>query len=172
VAWQLPRKGWPMVEARSRRRATKRGLEDCRRFHPYRRLTADGRLLLVKWRVAAKRGKVKAMQEGPLKDLVTAVERTKTQNPRAGRASVSYRQEPVPSSQGPLQGSGQEHGAAIQPVRAGEPGDCEKSAAVDSWGQSVRCVRKPRGEARLRGKFTVIEVHSLRHPKNSTSSRP
>jgi transposase, IS5 family len=33
----------------------------------------------VKWRVAAKRGKIKAMQEGPLKDLVIAVERTKAQ---------------------------------------------------------------------------------------------
>lgn len=33
----------------------------------------------VKWRVAAKRGKIKAMQDGPLKDLVTAVERTKAQ---------------------------------------------------------------------------------------------
>ncbi|MBN3751256.1 IS5 family transposase [Burkholderia sp. Se-20373] len=34
---------------------------------------------LVKWRVAAKRGKIKAMQDGPLKDLVVAVERTKAQ---------------------------------------------------------------------------------------------
>ena len=33
---------------------------------------------LVKWRVTAKRGKIKAMQDGPLKDL-TAVERTKAQ---------------------------------------------------------------------------------------------
>ncbi|TDY16799.1 IS4 family transposase [Paraburkholderia sp. BL6665CI2N2] len=33
----------------------------------------------VKWHVAAKRGKIKAMQEGPLKDLVIAVERTKAQ---------------------------------------------------------------------------------------------
>ncbi|WP_429573413.1 IS5 family transposase [Paraburkholderia sp. UCT70] len=33
----------------------------------------------VKWRVAAKRGKIKAMQEGPLKDLMIAVERTKAQ---------------------------------------------------------------------------------------------
>lgn len=33
----------------------------------------------MKWRVAAKRGKIKAMQDGPLKDLVTAVERTKAQ---------------------------------------------------------------------------------------------
>jgi hypothetical protein len=37
-----------MVEARSRPRATKRGLEDCRRFHPDRRLTADGRCCLKK----------------------------------------------------------------------------------------------------------------------------
>ncbi|AOJ76467.1 IS5 family transposase [Burkholderia ubonensis] len=34
---------------------------------------------LVKWRVAAKRGKIKAMQDGPLKDLETTVERTKAQ---------------------------------------------------------------------------------------------
>ncbi len=33
----------------------------------------------VKWHVASKRGKIKAMQEGPLKDLVTALERTKAQ---------------------------------------------------------------------------------------------
>ena len=33
----------------------------------------------VKWHVAAKRGKIKAMQEGPLKDLVVALERTKAQ---------------------------------------------------------------------------------------------
>jgi transposase, IS5 family len=33
----------------------------------------------VKWHVAAKRGKIKAMQEGALKDLVIAVERTKAQ---------------------------------------------------------------------------------------------
>ncbi|MGF6879568.1 IS5 family transposase [Paraburkholderia sp. MM5477-R1] len=33
----------------------------------------------LKWRVAAKRGKIKAMQDGPLKDLVVAVERTKAQ---------------------------------------------------------------------------------------------
>ncbi len=33
----------------------------------------------VKWRVAVKRGKIKAMSEGPLKDLVIAVERTKAQ---------------------------------------------------------------------------------------------
>jgi IS5 family transposase len=33
----------------------------------------------VKWHVAARRGKIKAMQEGPLKDLVTALERTKAQ---------------------------------------------------------------------------------------------
>lgn len=35
-----------MVEARSRPRATRRGLEDCRRIHPDRRLTADGGRLL------------------------------------------------------------------------------------------------------------------------------
>jgi IS5 family transposase len=34
---------------------------------------------VVKWRVAAKRGKIKSMQEGPLKDLVVALERTKAQ---------------------------------------------------------------------------------------------
>jgi len=33
----------------------------------------------VTWHVAARRGKIKAMQEGPLKDLVVAVERTKAQ---------------------------------------------------------------------------------------------
>jgi IS5 family transposase len=33
----------------------------------------------VKWRVAAKRGKIKATQDGPLKDLVIALERTKAQ---------------------------------------------------------------------------------------------
>jgi IS5 family transposase len=33
----------------------------------------------VKWRVAAKRGKIKAMQDGALKDLVIALERTKAQ---------------------------------------------------------------------------------------------
>ncbi|KUZ77120.1 hypothetical protein WI37_15860 [Burkholderia ubonensis] len=33
----------------------------------------------VKWRVAVKRGKSKAMSEGPLKDLVIAVEPTKAQ---------------------------------------------------------------------------------------------
>ncbi|ONU81975.1 IS5 family transposase, partial [Burkholderia cenocepacia] len=33
----------------------------------------------VKWHVALKRGKIRAMQEGPLKDLVIAVERTKAQ---------------------------------------------------------------------------------------------
>ncbi|ADG20745.1 IS5 family transposase [Paraburkholderia atlantica] len=31
----------------------------------------------VKWHVAAKRGKIKAMQEGPLKDLVIALDKTK-----------------------------------------------------------------------------------------------
>ena len=33
----------------------------------------------VKWRVAAKRGKIKVMQEGALKDLVIALEKTKAQ---------------------------------------------------------------------------------------------
>ena len=33
----------------------------------------------VKWHVAAKRGKIKAMQEDPLKDLMVALERTKAQ---------------------------------------------------------------------------------------------
>src|ERR1700756_656854 len=33
----------------------------------------------VKWHVAAKRGKIRAMQDGALKDLVNAVERTKAQ---------------------------------------------------------------------------------------------
>jgi IS5 family transposase len=33
----------------------------------------------VTWRVAAKRGKIKAMQDGPLKDLVIELERTKAQ---------------------------------------------------------------------------------------------
>ncbi|MEM5332211.1 transposase, partial [Paraburkholderia sp. JHI2823] len=33
----------------------------------------------VKWLVAAKRGKIKAMQEGPLKNLVIALEKTKAQ---------------------------------------------------------------------------------------------
>ncbi|MGJ3013840.1 IS5-like element ISBmu2 family transposase, partial [Salmonella enterica subsp. enterica serovar Paratyphi A] len=33
----------------------------------------------VKWHVAARRGKIKAMQEGALKDLVIALERTKAQ---------------------------------------------------------------------------------------------
>jgi len=31
------------------------------------------------WQVAAKRGKIKAMREGPLKDLVVALERAKAQ---------------------------------------------------------------------------------------------
>lgn len=35
----------------------------------------------VKWHVAAKRGKIKAMSEGPLKDLVIATERTKARTP-------------------------------------------------------------------------------------------
>ncbi len=33
----------------------------------------------VKWHVAAKRGNIKAMQEGPLKNLVIALEKTKAQ---------------------------------------------------------------------------------------------
>jgi IS5 family transposase len=33
----------------------------------------------VKWRVVAKRGEIKAMQDGPLKDLVIELERTKAQ---------------------------------------------------------------------------------------------
>ncbi len=34
---------------------------------------------LVKWQVTAKRGKIKAMQEGPLKELLVELERTKAQ---------------------------------------------------------------------------------------------
>jgi hypothetical protein len=48
-------------------------------------------------------------------------------------------------SQGALQGTGQEHGAAVQSVRPGEPGDRTKPAAFGSWEQSVTRVKMREG---------------------------
>jgi len=114
----------------------------------------------VKWRVAEKRGKIKAMQEGPLKDLVIAVERTKAQI----RARVEHPFHVVKNlfrhRKVRYKRSSQKHGAAVQSVRAGEPGDREKSAALGSWEQSVMCVK-------TREVRPVYERNSARVSSNS-----
>lgn len=48
----------------------------------------------LKWHVALRRGKIKAMRESRIKDLVIAAERTKAQV-RAGRVSVASRQKTI-----------------------------------------------------------------------------
>jgi IS5 family transposase len=44
----------------------------------------------VQWCVAARRGKIKEMQEGPLKDLVITVEQTRARIHARGRASIRF----------------------------------------------------------------------------------
>ncbi|WP_269765639.1 transposase [Burkholderia ubonensis] len=86
----------------------------------------------VKWRVAVKRGKIKTMSEGLLKDLVIAAERTKAQI----RARVEHPFHVVKNlfrhRKVRFRGGGKEHGAPVQPVRIGELGDRTKSAAATS----------------------------------------
>ena len=62
----------------------------------------------VEWYVAAKRGKVKAMADGLVKELTLRLEKAKAQA-RARGASLSCPQEPLPAPQGTLSRSGQEH---------------------------------------------------------------
>ena len=63
----------------------------------------------LKWHIAMKRGKLKAMAEGRLKELTRASRTAQSPAALPRRAAVSCHQEPVRSSQGALQGPGQEH---------------------------------------------------------------
>ena len=65
----------------------------------------------VQWHIAAKRGRVKAMREGPLKETVQESEKGPSAGACAGGASLSRDQEPVWVSQGALPRVGQERGA-------------------------------------------------------------
>jgi hypothetical protein len=56
----------------------------------------------AKWQVAVKRGKIKAMRDGAVKDLLIAVEGPRDPDSGAGRASVPRYQESFRSSQGSL----------------------------------------------------------------------
>lgn len=82
----------------------------------------------AKWHVALKRSKIKAMRDGAIKDLLIEAERTKAQI-RSGRTSVPCHQESVWSSQGSLQGLGQEHGATVQLVRSRQSGARQETVA-------------------------------------------
>lgn len=121
----------------------------------------------VQWRVAVKRGKIKAMRDGGECQNF----RVQGADSRPGRASVSYRQESVPPSQSSLQGAHQEHGTTVQPVRLGEPGDREEPAALDTWGQSVMCMKNAQSEPRIRAKPTPIAKKFVRNLDNCKQSR-
>jgi IS5 family transposase len=85
----------------------------------------------VSWNIAIKRSIIKALPKR-LRDLAEPVERGAVTGARLGRAPVSYRQKPVPTSQAALPRLGQEHGAAAHPVCACQPGDRQESPARSS----------------------------------------
>jgi hypothetical protein len=91
----------------------------------------------AKWHVALKRGKIKAMRDGAIKDLQIAAERTKAQIRARVETSVPCHQKSVWSSQGSLQGAGQEHGATVQLVWPRESGACQEAAADQPWEHCV-----------------------------------
>ena len=92
--------------------------------------------------MAVKRGKINAMRDGTLKNVLIAAERNGVVA-RTGGPSVSYRQEPVPLPQVPVQKGRPEFYATVQPVRLGELGDLEESASHDTWG-GLPCMKKSR----------------------------
>ncbi len=75
----------------------------------------------VKWHVALKRGKHQGDARGCAQRSGGRGRADQGADSCSRRASVPCRQEPVRVSQGALQGAAQEHGATVQPVRAGEP---------------------------------------------------
>ena len=77
----------------------------------------------ITWHVAAKRGKVQELSEGPLKELTVMVERKKAQIRARVEHPYPRYQEPLPLQEGePLSRAGQERGPVVRAVRIGQPG--------------------------------------------------
>lgn len=85
------------------------------------------------WHMAMQPGKQRQLDLPHQKGTATRAGRT-TEGEHPGQARAS---KPVSTQEGPLQGPGQEHGAVVQLVRPGEPGDCQE-VAVDP--PCPRCV--------------------------------
>ena len=82
-----------------------------------------------------------AGQDGPETPTHRAGGARQGEHPLEGRARVPCGEEPVPASQVPLQGSGEEHGAVACAVRDGESGAvAEKSVRA----LQDRCVLRAR----------------------------
>ncbi len=71
--------------------------------------------------VAAKRGASRRWTAAH-ENAAAGIRKGQGQHPCQGRAPVSCHQEPLRLPQNALQGAGQEPGATLQPVRAGQPG--------------------------------------------------
>ncbi len=76
----------------------------------------------AEWHVAAKRGKVKAMAEGLVKEVTLRLEKAKAQV-RARVESFPRHQEPIQTPKGSLPRPEEEHRPALQSVCPGQPGD-------------------------------------------------
>ena len=87
-----------------------------------------------RWYVAAKRGKLKAMAEGKLKEAGQALEKAKAQVRAYVEPPFPRRQKPLPAPRNPLPGSRQEHRATPRALRAGQPGAGRTQPATSSPG--------------------------------------
>jgi IS5 family transposase len=117
----------------------------------------------VRWQVAAKRGRIKAMAAGPRKDLTQALEKAKSAVARLCGASLPHRQKPLRPSQGALPRFGQEHGATPDALRLGQSGDRQIMAA----GSSLRNKTDENGR-RLHNASSKKPCHGIR----GEASRP
>jgi hypothetical protein len=89
----------------------------------------EDKALGPRWHVAMQPGKRKQLD--PTREwarLLERAEQLKASVRAEGRASVPCNQEPDQAQEGSLHGLGQERGAAVQPVRAGQPRHCQETA--------------------------------------------
>ena len=119
-----------------------------------RRVEIVGGFGQVHWFVAAKRGKVKAMAEGQLKEATQAFEKAKAQL----RAYVEHPFHVVKNlfkhRKVRLPGPGQEHRATPQLLRPGQPGACPTHSAIRNPGLNRQTIGKRPTKTGTAGNWT------------------
>jgi IS5 family transposase len=76
----------------------------------------------LEWRIAGKRGKIKEMPEGWVKELTLGFEKLKARARALVEHPFPYREEPLQASQSAQPRAPEEHGATAHPLCPGQPG--------------------------------------------------
>ena len=103
----------------------------------------------VRWEIAAKRGRIKAMKDGLARRRARANRETQGKHPGEGRASVPSDQAAVRPNEGALPRAGEEHGARDHAVRVVESVDGTTTVIGDD-GSTASTVREMRETCHLK----------------------